>query len=204
MKDHIVIRSWSTHAVLFEGCFDTIKQALECAVDQGCNLSHALIEDADLAAVNLDGADMPHARFMRCDLSGANMSEANFIKARFEGCMLDHTCFKQSSLVGAQIWSCTASHADVELVDARNITTDCVDILRCTSGQMVHLAGALFRAQGQNCPFSRGPVLVTGGQDGERILLDAHVILRGQMVLRRDQLSAHPSLRALWTAMRAA
>ncbi len=67
----IQIKNWLTGAVIFEGEYPTIKDAVEAAVKQGVSLAYADLEGA------LEGADLRGADFRGADLRGASLIGAN-------------------------------------------------------------------------------------------------------------------------------
>ena len=82
----IEIKSWLTGAVLFEGDFSCIADAVKDAVAKKADLSGANLTRADLSGANLSGADLSRANLTGADLSraylyGANLSGANLTRA---------------------------------------------------------------------------------------------------------------------------
>ena len=61
------------NAVLFEGNYDSIKQAVEAAHKEGANLT-----EADLTGANLTGADLTGANLYRADLTEAGLTGVKF------------------------------------------------------------------------------------------------------------------------------
>ena len=85
----IKIRNWRTSAVIFEGEYPTIKDAVEAAVKQGVSLASADLEGADLRGADLEGADLTGANLRVADLTGANLRVADLTDAIVTGTILE-------------------------------------------------------------------------------------------------------------------
>ena len=66
-----------TEAVLHEGDYVSILEAVSGAIKAGANLSGANLSGANLSRVNLYGANLSDADLSRVNLYGANLSGAN-------------------------------------------------------------------------------------------------------------------------------
>jgi len=97
----IQILNWRTGAVIFEGDYPTIKDAVEAAVKQrvslayadleGANLEDANLEDADLENANLEDANLYKAKLAWADLTGANLTGADLTGANLTNAILIDT-----------------------------------------------------------------------------------------------------------------
>ena len=103
----IEIKSWYTGAILFEGDFSCLADAVKAAVKGRANLSRADLSGADLSGANLSRAELSGA-----DLSGANLSRANLSRAD-----LSRANLSRADLSGANLSRADLSRADLSRAD---------------------------------------------------------------------------------------
>ena len=73
---NIQIKNRYTDAIIHEGDYVNILEALSAAIKSGANLSGANLSRADLSRANLSRADLSGANLYGADLYGANLSGA--------------------------------------------------------------------------------------------------------------------------------
>jgi hypothetical protein len=103
----------STGGVIIQGEYESIRAAVECAVDHGVNLSDAdltitNLSDADLSDAHLSGAHLGHADLSYSDLNGANLRGA-----RLYGANLSHASLAYADLTGANLGDANLNGADL-------------------------------------------------------------------------------------------
>jgi hypothetical protein len=107
----------STGGVILQGEYESIREAVECAVDHGVNLSDADLTitnlgDADLSDANLSGAHLGHADLSYSDLNGANLRGA-----RLCGANLSHASLACADLSDAKLGDANLNGADLTDAD---------------------------------------------------------------------------------------
>ena len=98
----IQIKNRFDDSIIFEGNFDTIRQAVLAALKDKKDLSEANLRRADLrradlsradlSEANLSSADLSSANLRRADLSSADLSEANLSRADLDFSVLHFSC----------------------------------------------------------------------------------------------------------------
>ncbi len=129
MKMKFEIKNWAG-AVLFTYESDTLKQAVEAAVESradlsGANLSGAYLSGANLYGANLYGADLSRANLSRAYLSGANLYGANLYgadlyRANLSRACLSGACLYGADLSGANLYVANLSGANLSRADLNN------------------------------------------------------------------------------------
>jgi uncharacterized protein YjbI with pentapeptide repeats len=84
--------------VVVEGEFESIRSALEVAVEQGVNLGRTQLSGAHLVGADLRGANLRGARLRDASLNGVNLSHANLRAAD-----LRDANFSDADLSGAKL-----------------------------------------------------------------------------------------------------
>jgi uncharacterized protein YjbI with pentapeptide repeats len=117
------IKSRFSGSVLFECEAESMKFAVEMAVNKRANLAGANLSDANLSDANLAGADLSDAylrdadlsdAYLRgADLSGADLSDANLRGADLSGADLSDANFSGADLRGAYLRGANFSGADL-------------------------------------------------------------------------------------------
>ena len=80
----IQIRNWRTSEVIFEGDYQSIKDAVEAAVKQRVSLAWADLAGADLTDASLIRADLRGASLIGANLEGVNLTGANLTGAKLK------------------------------------------------------------------------------------------------------------------------
>jgi hypothetical protein len=84
----IEIKSRWSGSILFSLETDSLKLAVEAAVNQGANLRDANLRGANLTGANLTGANLTGADLRDANLTGANLRGANLTGANLRGANL--------------------------------------------------------------------------------------------------------------------
>jgi uncharacterized protein YjbI with pentapeptide repeats len=92
-----------TAKVLFECEAESLKIAVEKAVEVNANLRDADLRDADLRDANLRGADLRGSNLYGADLRGANLRGANLGGANLYGADLSSANLRGADLRGANL-----------------------------------------------------------------------------------------------------
>src|SRR5690625_2102872 len=98
----IEIKSRFSDEIIFAVEADTIKAALQIAVNQSADLWAADLRHADLQSANLQGANLQGANLRHADLQGANLRRANLRCADLQHARLQHADLQHADLQGAQ------------------------------------------------------------------------------------------------------
>jgi len=85
--------------IIYTSTKDTLKEAVEEAVNEGANLRGANLEGADLKGADLEGANLKGANLWRTNLREANLWRTNLREADLEGADLEG-----ANLKGANLW----------------------------------------------------------------------------------------------------
>jgi uncharacterized protein YjbI with pentapeptide repeats len=161
---HIKIKHRFTDAVLFEGEYASIKDAVVEAVKkevsllaadllgaylQGADLLGAYLQGADFQGANLRHADLRDANFqganlLRADLGGANFQGANLGDANLRHADLRHADLRHADLRYADFQDADLRGVDLRGVDLRGVDLRGVD-LRDADLRGVNLRGANLR-----------------------------------------------------------
>ena len=97
-----------TEAVLHEGDYVSILEAVSGAIKAGADLS-----GANLYGANLSGADLSGANLYGADLSDANLSDANLSRVNLYGANLSRVNLYGANLSGADLSDANLSDADL-------------------------------------------------------------------------------------------
>lgn len=89
--------------VIFTGEYDTTKEAVEEAVEQGADLCDANLGGADLGGANLGGADLVGAYLRGANLGGAYLYDADLRGANLRGANLGGANLRGAYLYGADL-----------------------------------------------------------------------------------------------------
>jgi uncharacterized protein YjbI with pentapeptide repeats len=108
----IEIKHWNGD-VLYTAQCDTVKEALEKAVNSRANLSVADLSGADLYGANLYRANLSGANLSGADLSGANLSVADLSRADLYRANLYGANLSGANLSGADLYRANLSRADL-------------------------------------------------------------------------------------------
>ena len=84
----VVIKNRYTDEIIFQSSKNTIKEAVEEAIENGISLNEANLYKADLGE-----ADLSNANLYKADLSNTNLCEANLSEANLSGVELYHAKF---------------------------------------------------------------------------------------------------------------
>lgn len=157
----ITIRNHETHAVIFLGLFENMRQCAEAAIEQGLSLAHADFRHADLRGATLDGGDFEGADFTNANLTAANLSETNLTDARMHETDLTAACLCEARLI--QVDFTGASFGATLLAGAT--MEGC--IFSCPSALALPFRDALlgtntYHHEGVQLSFSAAPVVITG------------------------------------------
>jgi hypothetical protein len=92
------IKSWIDGGVLFSAETETLKMAVELAINSGASLDRASLDRASLDGASLDGASLDRASLVGASLVGASLDGASL-----DGASLDRASLVGASLVGASL-----------------------------------------------------------------------------------------------------
>jgi uncharacterized protein YjbI with pentapeptide repeats len=81
----IQIKNWKTDAVIFEGEYQSIKDAVEAAVKQGVSLACADLTGAILSWADLEGANLANTLLKNAILKNAILKNAILKRANLTG-----------------------------------------------------------------------------------------------------------------------
>jgi hypothetical protein len=98
--------------LIFEGDFETFREAVEAAVRRGISLKNADLSNANLSHTNLVCVDFSHA-----DLSNAKLWNANLVGANLVGAKLSHAEPWGANLSNANLEDADLSHVDISHAD---------------------------------------------------------------------------------------
>jgi hypothetical protein len=90
----------------------------------GANLRFALLEGADLGGANLNGADLRVAKLERADLANADLAGADFRFARLEGAVLGGADLRGADLRAAKLKNAKLYLTDLEGADLGGAVLD--------------------------------------------------------------------------------
>jgi hypothetical protein len=154
-------------AVLHRSEKDTIKAAMEEAVNLGAdllgaNLSVADLRGADLRGANLRGANLRGANLSVADLSGANLSladlsEADLSEANLRGANLSEANLLRANLLGANLSVADLSGANLSLAD--------LSVAKVTAGGNI-LTGYALEYFWWAAPTDKGAIICYGCERG--------------------------------------
>jgi hypothetical protein len=128
------IKHWVSGKLLFECDADSMRLAVEMAVEKkanlyganlyganldGANLTRANLDGANLTRANLDGANLIRANLTRANLDGANLTRANLYGANLDGANLTRANLYGANLDGANL---TRANLDGANLDGANLT----------------------------------------------------------------------------------
>lgn len=131
----ITIQSHEDQSTLYEGPFNSAKEALEMATKNNIDLSNANLKHLNLSNANLDDAQLQGADFTGSNLTGVNLSEAQLTGAAFTNtalfntclaysdirrCRFDHAAFGGTDIHGSDISGCTFSWSSCSTVNFRS------------------------------------------------------------------------------------
>jgi hypothetical protein len=130
---------------------ETLKDALEQAVQQEINLRWADLDGARLDGARLDGARLDGASLVRASLDGARLDGARLDGARLDGASLDGARLVRASLDGASL-----DGARLDGANLKPIQDDFDAVLLAAVSEMDGLEKALFSGQVDGSTYS-GP-----------------------------------------------
>ena len=99
----IQIKNWRTGAVIFEGEYQSIKDAVEAAVKQGVSLAWANLAYEDFTDAILIGAILTRANLIGANLIGADLTDAILIGANLTWADLTRAILIRAILYGADL-----------------------------------------------------------------------------------------------------
>jgi hypothetical protein len=145
---------------------ETLKDALEQAVQQEINLNWADLDGASLVRASLDGASLVGARLDGASLVGARLDGASLVGARLDGARLDGASLVgarldgarlvRASLVGARLDGASLVGARLVRANLKPIQDDFDAVLLAAVSEMDGLEKALFSGQVDGSTYS-GP-----------------------------------------------
>jgi len=112
--EKIILKRKEDGAVLFEGDFLSVADAVEVAIGKGVDLTGVDLEGADLSGADFSGASMEKA----C-LKGAYLRCTYFFKANLEGANLSGAYLEGADLSGSWLSGANLKKADLEDADLR-------------------------------------------------------------------------------------
>jgi hypothetical protein len=158
------IKSRFSGSVLFECEAESMKFAVEMAVNKRANLAGANLSDANLSDANLAGADLSDAylrdadlsdAYLRgADLSGADLSDANFSGADLRGAYLAGADLSGADLRGADLSDANLSDANLRGANLAGVKADYLSILSLAKHEVVGLYKALLSGRIDGSSYS--------------------------------------------------
>ena len=135
----ITIKAQFGDKILFEGEYESVKQAIVKAVSDdadlsGANLSGAYLSDAYLRGADLRGADLRGADLSDADLSGADLSDAYLSDAYLRGADLRGVPFIEN--IHQRIYEAVSKPGALDMGSWHTCETT-----HCRAGWVVTLAG---------------------------------------------------------------
>ena len=107
----IQIKNRFDASVIFECEANSVRMAVELAINSGANLSRADLSGANLSGANLSRADLSRANLSGADLSWANLSGANLSGAYLYG---EKICKTPIQISGLRWWiNITKKHIQI-------------------------------------------------------------------------------------------
>jgi len=176
----IKIKSFTCNRTLYEGRFNSIKQALEQAAQDRINLDGTDLRHANLAGASLDDLRMKNARLNEANLTGANLSEADlrgclFTNAELYNCCLCYSNMTRCSFEGARFGGTDITGTN--LVYTRFSSLSAFELKFLAS---LDLTGALYKsANNILCRMSTTPLVLSGLEYPVQIL-DDHILIEGK------------------------
>jgi len=110
----IQIKNRYTCAVIFECDKDSLKLAVEFAIETKINLEGANFEGANLERANLERANLRGANLRGANLRGANLARANLERAYLIGANFVYANLEGANLEGAYLEGANLERANLE------------------------------------------------------------------------------------------
>lgn len=170
-----------TGEVLFEGRFNTVRQALEQAVNDNVVLS-----SVDLRQANLVGAELDNARLSQACLWGASLRKANItgVQLREIDCRnVDMTdcCLSESDCYGADFSGSYFSCTIFRETNLESAQFSCPSLFGQNLTEVESLKNAIYKHKGEVCcDLSCVPITISG--------LSKRVVLMKEQILIGDSL----------------
>ena len=144
---HMQIKNRFSPHVIFEGDYNSVRDAVEAAIKQNVSLQYADLRGADLRGADLRGAELQYADLCGADLRGADLRNAELAHVSLRGADL-----RGADLRGAELWYADLRGADLSGADLRDADLWRADLsganLQNANSRGVELGGV--RLQGAN------------------------------------------------------
>lgn len=152
-----------TGEVLFEGCFETMRDCMEMAVSTGTCLDNARLSGKNLTNASLDGARLRGARLDNANLTGANLSESQLDGADFTNATLQGACLCRSSLRGCNFDGAQFDGTDITGGNISGSHFSNPSALLLNFIDAADMSGCYFSVSATGaCMMSRPPVVIHG------------------------------------------
>ncbi len=194
----IQIKHHHTDKVLFEGQFESLKEAVEQAAQDNVSLDYADLQHSSFLNANLDNVRMRHSRLKGSNFMGANLSESDLEGSDFSDASLQNACFCFSSLQDSNFSGSSFGATDIAGCDISRSLFSTVSAFHLNFTDTEVMKGCHYEdASGIKCPVSRPPVLVHG-LSYPLVFMDRHIKLGSFLktydewqVCMNDNSSAH-------------
>jgi uncharacterized protein YjbI with pentapeptide repeats len=149
--------------ILFEGRFTNIRQGVEMAVEDKCDLKNINLRQANLSGAHMDDAIMPEACFWGANLNGANMSEGNFEGADFRTANLLDTCLAESNCENVNFEGAYFSKTIMTQANLSKAQFSCPSLFSIDLASTQTMQGAIYSHLGEvDCDLSHAPLIIQG------------------------------------------
>ena len=130
---HIQIKSIFSPHVIFEGNYNSLKEAVVAAIKQNVSLRGADLREANLRGADLRGADLRRAGLREADLwgadlRGADLRGANLWRAHLQDADLRGADLRGADLRETNLWGADLRGADLRKADLRGADSQDADL----------------------------------------------------------------------------
>lgn len=152
-----------TGKILYEGRFTSLRQGVEMAIEDQCDLRGIDLRQANLSGAFLDGAKMEEASFWGANLTEVDMSDGIFCGSDFRAANLLGTCMAAADLKKARFEGAYFSRTILRGSDLQNCRFSCPSIFTVDLGEVKSLNGAIYSHLGEvDCDLSQAPIIIRG------------------------------------------
>lgn len=177
--------------ILFEGRFTNIRQGVEMAVADKCDLTAINLRKVNLSNVQMDNAIMPKACLWGANLNEANMTSGKFEGADFRTANLLNSCLAEADCAEVNFEGAYFSKTIFTDCDLSKTKFSCPSIFNVELAEVASLEGAIYSHLGEiDCDLSHAPLIIRGlhkpfifmddvtlvGNDLHEIALRQHVL----------------------------
>lgn len=149
--------------ILFEGRFTNVRQGVEMAVEDQCDLTAINLRGANMTGADLDDAIMPKACFWGANLNDVDMSEGNFEGADFRASNLLNSCLAYSNCTDANFEGAYFSKTIMTGANLTQVKFSCPSIFSIDLAAAETMQGAIYSHLGEvECDLSHAPLIIQG------------------------------------------